>query len=172
MSLTESKTVKTVIAILGIAGAIGGAIPLYDRIKEHIKSELDIYIHEKVDVIITEASKHIKGEFRTAIVEEFDRKGYQVTNDDLPRMFADAYVWTDSLKLFDKVLKPILLFENEYKSISLYRRKSDNSFWYYAPDNELYRAHKINAPNSEWDGYFKYTDKHGKEHLIAVDGNL
>lgn len=172
MPFTESKTVKTLIAIFGIAGAIGGAIPLYDRIKDYAKSELDAYIHIKVDNIVSEASKNIKGEFRTALVDELDRKGYHVTIEDLPQMLADAYVWTDSLKLFDKVLKPILLFDNQYKAVTLYKRRSDNSFWYYAPDNELYRAHKINRPDHEWNGYFKYTDKHGTEHLIPVDGNL
>lgn len=172
MPITESKTVKTVIAVLGIAGAIGGAIPLYDRLKEYVKSELDTYIHYKVDTIVKDASKNVNGEFRTALIEEFDRKGYIVDREDLPRMFADAYVWTDSLKLFDKVLKPILLFDNEYKSIALYKRKSDGSFWYYAPDNELYRAHRITNSTDSHNGYFKYIDKNGREHIINIDGNL
>jgi hypothetical protein len=172
LPLTESKTVKTVIAILGIAGAIGGAIPVYDRIKHYVKDELDAYVHIKVDAIVKEASKNVNGEFRTAIVDEFNRKGYTVTRDDLARMFAEAYVWTDSLKLFDKVLKPNLIFDNEYKSISLYKRKSDGTFWYYAPDDELYRAYKITNTTDSYHGYYKYIDKHGKEHLIHIDGNL
>jgi len=162
---------KKALAFLGVIGAIGGALPLYDRIKTHTIEEIDNYVHERIELKIKEAEANRKGGFRTELTDELKDKGYDIDQEDIPKMFAESYLWVDSLKTFDRVLKPILLFEHQYEAVSLYRRKGDGSYWYKAPDGELYRAHKIHIEGYEWNGYFKYTDQHAKDHVIWIDGN-
>jgi hypothetical protein len=159
----KSKKLISITAGLSLMSSLGGWEVFhwgYHKARTHMRVEADRYIDSSITAKLSIKSTSFRGE----ISEELTDRGHDIPPNKIPKAFADAYIWTDSLKEFDKYLKPILAFEYQFQSVGLFRRVTDNSMWYRAPDGELYRAYSINE--GDYKGYFTYVDKNGISKYI------
>lgn len=140
--------ITTNLAIIGAFATLvwnGYAKPIVESVAdEQIQKWKRDSLHEIVAKEI-----HSTGGFRGALEMEFNRQGYQIRKDEIPSKFVDAYVWTDSLKLFDKVIKPMLVQEMREYDVGLKVDKYTGETRYLHTDGRTYFPSYDNE-NQEW----------------------
>ena len=124
-------------AIIGALATIvwqGYAKPIVETVAD---DRIEQWKHDSLHDIVAKEI-HSNGGFRSAIANELGKKGYQVDKSDIPVLFVDAYVWTDSLKSFDRFIKPMLKKELRQFDVGLKVDRLTDDVEYLHTDGRTY----------------------------------
>lgn len=139
--LTIGKFLTLIVANLGLISVLATmawvtyADPL---VRASAKDEIEQWKKDSLNIIVAREIKNRGGGFKTHTSHELKKRGYDVEPEDLPSTFASTYAWIDSLKLFDKVIKPMLMDELKYHDVGLKVERFSMDVEYLHTDGRTY----------------------------------
>lgn len=100
---------------------------------------------------------HTEGGTKDKIAHELSKQtGREIDAEDVPRLIADGIVWKDSLKLFDKALKPMLLKELNTIDVGLKYDNIRQELYYIHTDGKKYYPYLLS-------GWYAFTNPYGEQ---------
>ena len=150
--LTIGKFITLIVANLSIVGVMGTMVwtTYADPLVRHsARDEIEQWKKDSLVIIVDRAIIARGGGFKRQTSHELSKRGHSVDPDDLPSAFADTYAWIDSLKLFDKIIKPMLIDELKYYDVGLKVQRFSMDVEYLHTDGRTYFP-SYSSENKKW----------------------
>lgn len=149
MSYKLPKPLVIIVSIAGVFTAVAGGIAAWDNI--------DRFITAFIGGRAAEFKKNNASGFRTDIVEEGERRGYDIKRDELKDLWWDNHeITNDSIEVFRKAFIPMLIDEKIWRPIGVQKNIKTGDLRYVHTNMKYYKPYLDSA------GMYRFLNEQGR----------